>query len=296
MSSLIKQVCSRVVANIGIHCHVIQGIQLSRRKIFCNQTAVPFMLLRRGMAGHSKWQNIRHTKEAKDTEKAKYSQRLTMRLRIAVQEGGSANPKFNSRLAAIMKEGKANNVPNATMENALKAIEKSTEGGKTLYVECMGPGNIPIIVEAFSDKTRHVRTTLQGVLKQYGGRVGVAGTAMHSFELKGMVVVTLADSSSANMDAATETAIECGAEDVRLTTSEDNQPVLQFICDSSDIELVKQNLLEMNHDVSNARLTYEPTIFTTVSSDTLNLVNDCFDAIEEHDFVIRIYDNIEVSS
>lgn len=39
----------------------------------------------RGMAGHSKWQNIRHIKGAKDKEKSHLSTKFAQRLRLAVK-------------------------------------------------------------------------------------------------------------------------------------------------------------------------------------------------------------------
>ena len=39
----------------------------------------------RGMAGHSKWANIRHIKAAKDGEKQKMASKIAQRIRVVVR-------------------------------------------------------------------------------------------------------------------------------------------------------------------------------------------------------------------
>jgi len=43
------------------------------------------MVNTRNMAGHSKWANIKHIKEAKDNERAKIHSRITRLIRITIR-------------------------------------------------------------------------------------------------------------------------------------------------------------------------------------------------------------------
>jgi transcriptional/translational regulatory protein YebC/TACO1 len=58
-------------------------------------------------------------------------------------------------------------------------------------------------------------------------RIGGSGTAMHSFERKGIVEIELDEEDSTNHDDHIEMALEAEAEDVSMKTREDGVNVLQ---------------------------------------------------------------------
>ena len=58
---------------------------------------------------------------------------------------------------------------------------------------------------------------------------------------------------------------------------------------------MKTNLENLNYKISASRLEYVPSLFVTISPETAELADKFFMEIEELEFVIRIYDNIEVS-
>ena len=64
-------------------------------------------------------------------------------------------------------------------------------------------------------------------------RIGEAGFAAHSFDFKGVVQTKITE-ESVDIEAATEAAIEAGAEDVEETTNDDEEKVLQVISRTCD--------------------------------------------------------------
>ena len=68
------------------------------------------------MSGHSKWHNIQKTKGAQDAKRAAAFTKIAKELIVAVKEGGSADPAYNSRLATVVTKAKAANMPNAQLE------------------------------------------------------------------------------------------------------------------------------------------------------------------------------------
>ena len=74
------------------------------------------------MSGHSKWHNIQKTKGAQDAKRAAAFTKIAKELIVAVKEGGSADPAYNSRLATVITKAKAANMPN---DNIKRCLEKA---------------------------------------------------------------------------------------------------------------------------------------------------------------------------
>ena len=59
------------------------------------------------MSGHSKWHNIQKTKGAADAKRSAAFTKIAKEMIVAVKQGGSGDPKNNSRLATIIAKAKA---------------------------------------------------------------------------------------------------------------------------------------------------------------------------------------------
>lgn len=77
------------------------------------------------LAGHSKWANIRHIKALKDGQKSVTFTKLARQIRLAIQEGGSADPKLNSTLQSVIEESLRKNMPMATIQNNIKKSQQT---------------------------------------------------------------------------------------------------------------------------------------------------------------------------
>ena len=80
------------------------------------------------MSGHSKWHNIQKTKGAADAKRAQAFTKIAREMIVAVKEGGSGDPRANSRLAAVIAKAKAANMPN---DNIKRTIDKALGSGNT---------------------------------------------------------------------------------------------------------------------------------------------------------------------
>ena len=104
------------------------------------------------MSGHSKWNNIKRTKEKTDAEKGKIFTKIGRELAVCVKEGG-ADPKTNNRLADIISKAKSSNMPNDSIQRAIK--KASGELGAVNYEACTyegyGVGGSAVIVECLTD-------------------------------------------------------------------------------------------------------------------------------------------------
>ena len=78
------------------------------------------------MSGHSKWHNIQAKKGKADAARGKIFTKLGRELLIAVKQGGP-DPAGNSKLKDVIAKCKANNMPNDTINNAIKKASGSNE-------------------------------------------------------------------------------------------------------------------------------------------------------------------------
>jgi len=76
------------------------------------------------MSGHSKFANIAHKKAANDAAKGKIFTRLGKEIMVAVKEGGP-DVNNNSKLRQVVAKAKASNMPNDTIDRAIKKAASS---------------------------------------------------------------------------------------------------------------------------------------------------------------------------
>ena len=103
------------------------------------------------MSGHSKFANIAHKKAANDAAKGKIFTRLGKEIMVAVKEGGP-EVNNNSKLRQVVTKAKAANMPNDTIERAIKkAASTDMSSFESVTYEGYGPNGTAIIVEALTD-------------------------------------------------------------------------------------------------------------------------------------------------
>ena len=101
---------------------------------------------------------------------------------MAVKEGGP-DPDSNSRLRAVIQNGKAVNMPKDNIERAIKkASDKSTENYKEIIFEGYGPFGIAVIVETASDNNNRTVANVRSHFNKCGGNLGTAGSVEFMFD------------------------------------------------------------------------------------------------------------------
>ncbi|RMF06034.1 MAG: YebC/PmpR family DNA-binding transcriptional regulator, partial [Alphaproteobacteria bacterium] len=103
------------------------------------------------MAGHSKFKNIMHRKGAQDKKRSKIFSKLAKEITVAAKMG-APDPDMNPRLRTAIQAAKAQNMPNANIERALKrSQEAGGENYEEVRYEGFGAGGVGVIVEALTD-------------------------------------------------------------------------------------------------------------------------------------------------
>jgi YebC/PmpR family DNA-binding regulatory protein len=206
------------------------------------------------MSGHSKWANIKHRKAAQDSKRAKVWTRLIREVTISAREGGG-DIEANPRLRAAVTTARAANMPNDTVEKAIKRGTGDLDGVtyEEINYEGYGPGGVAILVETQTDNKNRTAAEVRHVFTKYAGKLGSTGCVSYLFTRKGLIVVG-DDEQEIDVEKAMEVAIEHGAEDVE--EAEGNAVVTTAM---EDMHSVVAALTEAGLPVRSAELIMEPS-------------------------------------
>lgn len=97
------------------------------------------------MAGHSKWHNIRHKKNAKDAKRGKIFMKLAKEIYVAAKQGGT-DIETNAALRLAIDKARSNNMPKDNIDRAVQKAAGNVDGEnyeETTY-EGYGPGGLPL--------------------------------------------------------------------------------------------------------------------------------------------------------
>lgn len=238
------------------------------------------------MAGHSKWAQIKRQKGVADARRGQLFTKLGREIVVAVRQGGP-DPEANFRLRLAIQRARDHNMPNETIERAIKRAAGATDGAQLQEVvyEGYGPGGAAILIEALTDNKNRTVAELRNAFSKLGGNLGEAGSVAWMFETRGVINLTV-DPERAEEIALI--AIDAGAQDFKIEGT-----AMEIYTKPEDLERVRKALEDAGATVAEAQVSRVPT--TTVALDakraeqTLRLI----DRLEELDDVQRVYFNAE---
>lgn len=137
------------------------------------------------MAGHSKWNNIKHKKGATDAKKAKVFSAISKLIKSAVKEGGSGDPDANPSLRPLLDKARSANMPKEKVMRAIdRGLGKTAAGTtfqETLY-EGYGPGGVACLVQAVTDNPNRTGGDIRFIFSKHGGSLGGPNSASFMFQ------------------------------------------------------------------------------------------------------------------
>ena len=165
------------------------------------------------MSGHSKWHNIQAKKGKADAARGRIFTKLGRELLIAVKQGGP-DPSANSKLKDVIAKCKANNMPNDTINNAIKKAsgEGSNETYEEITYEGYGTNGVAVIVNASTNNKNRTAADVRHIFDKAGGNLGTTGCVSYMFDKKGVIVIEKEDCPLSEDDLML-LAIDSGAED-----------------------------------------------------------------------------------
>src|SRR5690625_2930239 len=163
------------------------------------------------MAGHSKWANIQHRKNAQDKKRGKIFTRLIRELTVAARLGGG-DPDVNPRLRLAVDKALAANMPKDNIERAIKrgTGDGEADSYEEIRYEGYGPGGVAIMIDCMTDNKNRTVSEVRYAFSRNGGSMGANGSVSYLFERKGI----LNYGPDTDDEAVLEHALEAGAVDV----------------------------------------------------------------------------------
>ena len=238
------------------------------------------------MSGHSKWHNIQAKKGKADAARGKIFTKLGRELLIAVKEGG-ADPAGNSKLKSVIVKCKAANMPNDTINNAIKKASSSNENYEEITYEGYGPCGVAVIVEAATDNKNRTAADVRHVFDKAGGNLGTSGCVSYMFNKKGVIVIEKA-STSMDEDELMMLALDAGAEDF---SSEEE--IYEITTEPADFTAVREKLEESGLEFLEAEVQMVPTTTVSLDESGCEKMERLIERLEELDDVANIYHNWE---
>ena len=238
------------------------------------------------MSGHSKWHNIQAKKGKADAARGKIFTKLGRELLIAVKEGGP-EPAGNSKLKAVIAKCKAANMPNDTINNAIKKASSSNENYEEVVYEGYGPNGVAVIVNASTDNRNRTAADVRHVFDKAGGNLGTTGCVSYMFNKKGVIVI---ERATANMEEEElmMLALDAGAEDF-----EASEEVYEITTDPSNFTEVREKLEEAGLSFLEAEVQMVPTTTVVLDEAGQEKMERLIEKLDELDDVMNVYHNWE---
>lgn len=240
------------------------------------------------MAGHNKWSKVKHIKGAVDARRGKIFSKLSKELTLAAKHGGT-NPDLNSRLRSAILSARAQNMPNDTIERAIKKGTGELGGAaleEVLY-EGYGPGGVAMLIEVITDNRNRSTGDLRNLFTKHNGAFADAGSVAYLFARRGEIRL---DKAGLTEDQVMELALDAGAEDV----SDDGDDWVVYTAQDQLFAVVAA-LKEGNISPRSHRLVYVPsTTVPLTDQDAAQRMLKLYDALDDYDDTQNIYANFEI--
>lgn len=240
------------------------------------------------MSGHSKWHNIQAKKGKADAARGKIFTKLGRELLIAVKQGGP-DPAGNSKLKDVIAKCKANNMPNDTINNAIKKASGAgnNESYEEITYEGYGPNGVAVIVNASTDNKNRTAADVRHVFDKAGGNLGTIGCVSYMFEKKGIIVIEKAECNLSEDDLMMM-SIEAGAEDFVA-----EEEVYQITTAPADFTQVTESLSNNNLTFLEAGVQMVPSTYVSLDEKGSEKMQRLLDNLEDLDDVLEVFHNWE---
>jgi len=239
------------------------------------------------MSGHSKWHSIKHKKGATDAKRGKLFTKFIKEITVAARTGGG-DPDANARLRKAVLDAKAGNMPNDTIDRAIRRGTGAEEGVtyEEITYEGYGPGGVALLIEAMTDNRNRTVAEIRHIFSKHGGNLGESGSVGWLFEKKGYIVV---DKAAKPEEELFDIAIEGGADDVR----EDGDNV-EIITSPENFESVQSAIKSAGVEPQVAEVSMVPQNYIKLEGSSAQQMLRLMESMEDHDDVQKVYANFDI--
>jgi len=242
------------------------------------------------VSGHSKWSTIKHKKGKEDAKRGKAFSRLIKEITVAARIGG--DPEGNPRLRTAIATAKAENMPKANIENAIKRGTGEIEGVayEEINYEGYGPNGVAVLVEVLTDNKKRSAAEVRHIFSKKGGNLGETGCVFWMFERKGLFTF---DKGKVNEDELMEVALEAGAEDI---ADIEEEGIFEVYTSSAKFNEVREIFDEKKMPYTLAEISMIPKSSVELEGKDAQQMLSLMEALEESEDVQSVYANFDIPS
>jgi YebC/PmpR family DNA-binding regulatory protein len=240
------------------------------------------------MAGHSKWANIQHRKNAQDAKRGKLFTKLIREITVAARTG-DPDPAANPRLRLAVDKALTANMTKDTIERAIKRGSGAQEGEnfEEIRYEGYGPGGVAVMVDCLTDNRNRTVAEVRHAFTKAGGNLGTGGSVAYQFAKTGV----LSYPAGSDEDQIMEVALDAGAEDV---VSYDDGSV-DVLTDPEQFEAVRDAMQAAGLATEQAEVTMRAANSSSLALEEAEKMMRLLDTLEELDDVQNVYSNADIS-
>ena len=238
------------------------------------------------MSGHSKWSTIKRKKGANDAKRGKLFTKVIRELTVSARNGGDEST--NPQLRTALQNAKSANMPQATIERAIRRGTGDEPGA--VYEEGMyegyGPGGVAVMVETLTDNKNRTVSEVRHVFSKCNGNLAEKGSVAWMFEQKGLVEV---EKNGIDEEELMLAVMDAGAEDIQ-----DLEDMFEIITSVVGFEGVKQALDENGIALVQAALAWTPQNMLEVQGKEVEQIIRLLESLEDLDDVQKVFSNFDV--
>ena len=243
------------------------------------------------MSGHSKWHNIRVKKTAADAARGKVFTRHAKLIEIVAQRGG--DPSMNPSLRTAIDNAKADSVPNANIERAIKKGTGELKGERMeeMVYAAMGPLGTAWLIECLTDNKNRTLSNLKTAISKNGGTFAESSSVLWMFTRAGLVIAQRTAKSGERLDELELELIDAGAEDI-----EREEDMVTVTTDLASWTKVRDLLKAKGYEILSAGLRYMPTTKVAITDQAgIEKVMHFLEVLEEDDDVSEVFTNADIA-
>jgi len=240
------------------------------------------------MSGHSKWATIKHKKGALDAKRGKIFTKLIKEVTVAARTGGSGDVDSNARLRKAVTDAKAQNMPNDTIERAVKRGTGELEGVNydEITYEGYGPNGVAVLVETMTDNRNRTVAEIRHIFSKNGGNMGESGSVAWMFDKKGYIVV---DKAAKSEDELFEIAAQAGADDMQ-----DEGDVFEIFTTPENFDAVHDAIKAAGVTPQAAEVSMIPQNYIKLEGSDANTMMKLYEALDDTDDVQKVWANFDI--
>lgn len=245
-------------------------------------------MVAQGMAGHSKWANIKRRKGAQDAKRGKIFTKLVREITTASRLGG-ADPDANPRLRLAIVAAKAESMPADNIDRAIKKGAGISDGPapEEIEYEGYGPAGVAFVVETQTDNRNRTGADVRAAFSKVDGNLGQSGAVGWMFKKIGQFSF---DAARYGEEEIMEVAMEGGADDI---VTEDGQ--INVFCEVTSFGELLGHFDKHGMNYDTAELTRRPDNTIAVEGNDAEKVLRLVERLEDLDDVMKVHANFDIS-